>query len=43
MIDYKDYGSKAKNTIAWVFGIIDIVLVFLIFLELNRVKWGLLW
>jgi hypothetical protein len=43
MIDYKDYGSNVRKGITWVFGIIDIVLVLLIFLELNKVKWGLLW
>jgi hypothetical protein len=43
MIDYKDYGNNARKGVIWVFGIIDIVLVLLIFLELNKVKWGLLW
>jgi hypothetical protein len=43
MIDYKDYGRSAKNTVAWVFGVIDVILVLLIFVELNKVSWGLLW
>jgi hypothetical protein len=43
MIDYKDYGSNVRKGITWVFGIIDLILVLLIFFELAKVKWGLLW
>jgi hypothetical protein len=43
MIDYKDYGSNTRKGITWAFGVIDLLLVLLIFIELNKVKWGLLW